>query len=176
MQTENKVYKLGGNSLMHLERIFTGFKKSIEEASDDFAFFRGELYMEEGEECIFLDLLVSNIDGNYKRFTLQFNPANGLLYLPEKFALQRNEEEVKASIMKCVNALDNIEFPISKLYFDISPSFFTGRLIPDSQAEGMYIMYLIGERDKTGDASGFNFADATATCGSDISGDKKKIK
>ena len=50
MQTENKVYKLGGNSLMHLERIFTGFKKSIEEASDDFAFCRGELYMEEGEE------------------------------------------------------------------------------------------------------------------------------
>lgn len=173
--SEGKVYKIGGNSLKSLERIFGRFKKAIEESSDDYSFFRGEIYLEEGLSDIFVDLLAGDIDGNYKRFTLQFSPDTNTLYLPKKFSLQRGEDNVKSAIMQCVNSLDHIQFNISKVYFDISPSFFVGRLIEDSKCDDMYIMYLIGESVKNSDVSGFNYVEASGTCGRDLCADWRKV-
>lgn len=141
---EKKVV-LKPEAVVTFSKWFKRFKDVIENNSDDYAFYRGELYSDSANN-INVDFLVSNEDGNIYRKTLTFDPSNRAIYYGKKFSL-RDDKEVGDAIYSLVENIQKLSKPVSRVYFDMCQIFREGKLFKDPNEEGSVIIYLIGKYD-----------------------------
>lgn len=126
-------------------KLFKKFKDVIEDNSDDYAFYRGEIYSDSTDN-INVDFLVSDENGNMSRKTLAFNPESRIIYYGKKFSL-KDDTKVGDAIYSLVEKIQTLPQPVSKIYFDMCPTFKEGKLFKDPKEVGSVIIYLLGKYD-----------------------------
>lgn len=126
-----------------MESVFKPFIKTIEDNSDDYAFYRGAFYVDSNGNIV-LDLLASDINGVVKSKSLLYDPEFDRIFYGGKFSL-KSDKEISVAIRELISKIEKINPPISKLYFEFTQEFKEGLVVPDSTGEeGEVVLYLIG--------------------------------
>lgn len=165
--------KLNPDALNMFSMEFSKFRRVLEDVNMDYSFFRGEIYCDESNEnVVSLDLLGSDENGNFKRIGLTYDMSTDAVYYSKKFKVTNEAKLIKA-MMRVLEVIVKINKPISKVYFDITRSKFAlGKLVPDHNTNGEFIMYLMGE---LGTVDIYNLSDAASVVGKDIAEDWRKV-
>lgn len=134
---------LNYNNLRIINRWFNSFMRVIEENSDDYAFYRGMIYSDSAENLHF-EWLVSDIDGSISIKNMQYDDRTEDIFYGKKFSL-KNDKEVSNAINELLNKIVSLPFSVSKIYFDVSSQFKSGKVFKDPKEAGSYIIYLIAD-------------------------------
>lgn len=123
------------------ESIFKPFIKAVTESSDDYAFYRGELFSDDNG-TIHTNWYVSDIDGAYKVKGFIYNDETGDIFYDKGFVL-KNDELVARELHTLLLNIERLGKPISKIHFEVFRSFISGKMFLDPNEAGCYEVYLI---------------------------------
>lgn len=155
-------------TLAKISQHFSKFKRLLEDSTDKYTFFRAKMFSTNDDTIIRIDFVGGDIDGNYKRLSLDFDPVAKVLYYSKNFGF-KNESKIMSSIVNIIEFMNSTGISFSTIYFDFATRFRVGNLFPDPKESGSYICYLIGYTAEKDDPN-YCLTEAIKTCGSDLAG------
>lgn len=138
--------------------------KVLQGNTDEYSLFRGKLFCNEhGNICI--DFLASDINGNFKKPSLELDTETNTMYLDRiNFA---DELAVKKAITEFVEGWVSFSQPISQVFFDIVPNSDVSRgfVRKDEKEVGSVKIYL--EVSQVFEEN-YGFTSAISICGEEL--------
>lgn len=154
--------KIVGSYELKLKHWTIQFSKKISDVFENYAPLRGNI--KSYDEDIMMVLLCSNIDGNFKKIEIIYNPCTGVMNCSKTFFdgigtlrmtkankdsfLAKNKKAfalVKQYIDEYINMISGYPHPISSVFFDLDiETIKTCLREEDSKEPGSEILYLIG--------------------------------
>lgn len=144
--------KFNRNQLTTVSKWLKPLVDAVEDANNDFAYYRGHIYMLEDNIC--LDLLGSDINGGIKKISLlrDADTHEFFMEITPKFKKGfRMKDEVKLSSAletSVINFISNLPATISEIFFEFPTFYEIGIVRKDLLEKGSSKLYFMQKRFK----------------------------
>ena len=127
-------------AVSNMNRLFKSFTDVFQNNSDDYAFYRAEIFADELGD-VHISWLLSDINGTFKIKNMVYKDDTGDIFYDNKFELKDSKQIAKA-IHNLLVGIEKFPRDLSRIYFDVG-TFKAGKMFMDPREPGSYILYLM---------------------------------